>query len=109
MNESIHALHQQLITVHGKLADRLGVTTDREEAEALLREMEEVNFRVMMAGRLLFKQSTASIARQLEGIAEAIAALDEAIADIEKIKEVVRSIGRFLGLVDKALDAIKLT
>ena len=60
MNKEIKKLHQQLIKTHKELSLRLGKTSDIDEADAILREMEEVNFRVMMAGRLLFKETTIS-------------------------------------------------
>ena len=61
VNTGIKALHDDLMAQHKALSDRLSVTTSADDAEAIVREMQEVNFRVMMSGRLLFKQTTAAI------------------------------------------------
>lgn len=108
MNSEILKLHQQLTELHRSLAKRLGKTTDANEAESILREMEEVNFRVMMAGRLLFKETTSAIDGRISTVIEAGTDLDRAIKEIEKVKGLVTAVGKFLSLVDKALDAIKL-
>lgn len=108
MNSETRKLHRQLISTHQNLADRLGKTTDPDEAEAILREMEEINFRVMMAGRILFKETTASIDNRIATVLEAGTDMDNAIKKIEKLKDLVKAVGKFLTIVDKALDAIKL-
>lgn len=107
MNSKIKKLHRQLIKTHHNLAMRLGRTLDPEEAEALLREMDELNFRVMMAGRLLFKATTESIDAGIEGILEASADVDQSIKNIAQVRTLVSTVGTFLGLVDDALDLIK--
>lgn len=108
MNSDIQKLHQQLIKSNQKLARQLGKTRDPVTADALLREMEEVNFRVMMAGRLAFKETTAVIDRQIGSVLAASTELDEAIQDIRNIQRVIGAVGKFLTLVDRVLDAIKL-
>jgi hypothetical protein len=108
MNSEIKKLHDGLIANHRNLAKRLGKTTDIDEAEAILREMEELNFRVMMAGRLLFKETTAAIDRQVATVIEASGELDKSIKEVKKAKELIKAIGKFLTLADKALDAMKL-
>lgn len=108
VNTGIKALHDDLMTQHKALSDRLAVTTSADDAEAIVREMQEVNFRVMMSGSLLFKQTTAAIDTQLQSVIDASADLGKAIAQAEKIKDVIKATSRFLGLVDKVLDKIKL-
>jgi hypothetical protein len=107
-NSEIKKLHKQLMKTHQQLSRRLGQTTDADEAGMLLREMEEVNFRVMMAGRLLFKETTAAIDAQVKKVLEAGAKIDSTIKELEQIKDIVKGVGKFLTLVDKALDAAKL-
>jgi len=107
-NSEIKKLHKQLMKTHRQLSRRLDQTSDADEAGRILREMEEVNFRVMMAGRLLFKETTAAIGAQIAKVLEAGAELDSAIKELERIKDIVKGVGRFLTLVDKALDAAKL-
>lgn len=108
MNRDIQKLHQQLIKSNQKLASQLGKTRDPVIADALLREMEEVNFRVMMAGRMAFKETTAAINRRIGSVLAASTELEEAIRDIGNIQRVIGAVGQFLTQVDKVLDAIKL-
>jgi hypothetical protein len=108
VNPEIKRLHQRLINTHRNLSKRLGKTHDLDEAEAILREMEEVNFRVMMAGRLLFKETTAALDSRIETVISAAADLDETITSIEKCTEMIKAVGKFLAKADKVLDSIKL-
>lgn len=108
MNVEIKKLHGRLIANHRNLAKRLGRTRDPDDAEAVLRELDELNFRVMMAGRLLFKETTAAFDRQVARVVDASAELDQSIKEIEKAKELVKAVGKFLTLADKALDKLKL-
>ncbi|MCU0862998.1 MAG: hypothetical protein MUC36_04325 [Planctomycetes bacterium] len=108
LNAGTKALHDALIARHKALSDRLSVTASLDDADAIVREMQEVNFRVMMSGSLLFKQTTAAIDTQLQSVMDASTDLDEAIAEADKIRDVIKAISKFLGLVDKVLDRIKL-
>jgi hypothetical protein len=108
MNSGIKELHQQLISTHRNLSQRLGRTANLDEADAILREMEEVNFRVMMAGRLLFKQTTATIDTEMKTVVSAAADLDKSIARTETWKDMISKVGEFLTKADKLLDDIKL-
>lgn len=107
-NTKIQELHETLVRTVRKLSQRLGRTSDPEDAEAILREMEEVNFRVMMAGRLLFRETTAHIDRRIDTVLEASTEVDDAIRRIERTREVVKAVGKFLTNVDKVLDAVKV-
>ena len=68
MNTEIKKLHQQLIKTHKELSLHLGKTYDAGEADAILREMNEVNFRAMMAGRLIFKETTENIDKKIDAV-----------------------------------------
>lgn len=108
MNSHIKKLHKQLMKTHQQLSRRLGKVADLQEAEAILLEMEEVNFRVIVAGRLLFQQTTTQINTRIDEVLAAGAEVDAAIKDLERINDVIKGVGKFLTLVDKALDAAKL-
>jgi hypothetical protein len=108
MNSGVKELHKQLIEAHRSLAKRLGKTMDRSEAEDILREMDELNFRVIMAGRLLFHETTARIDRKIGTITEVNANLDERIKRIENIKDLVKTVAQYLADVDDVLDTIKM-
>ena len=107
MNPQLRRLHRRLGKTVQALSTRLGKASDPDEAEAILREMEEVNFRVMMAGRLLFRRTTARIDGQIDRILDSADEVDAAIRSIEETKELIRTTGKFLAAVDKALDAAK--
>ena len=107
MNESVRDLHKRLGKTVAELSKRLGTVTTTEEAEAILREMEEVNFRVTVAGRLLFAETTASLNERIDRVLGAADDVDAEIESLEKVRDVVRAVGSYLGTVDKVLDALK--
>ena len=108
INLETKQLHQSLIAQHQALSNRLSTVTSVDDADAILREMQEINFRVMISGSLLFKQTTTQIDKDLRSVMAASAALETAIAQADKIKDIIKVTSKFLGLVDKVLDRIKL-
>ena len=102
MNTEIKKLHQQLIKTHKELSLHLGKTYDAGEADAILREMNEVNFRAMMAGRLIFKETTENIDKKIAAVMESGADLDQAIGSIDELKDLIKKVGQFLALAEKA-------
>jgi len=101
-------LQKQLKKTHDAIFNRIGKTTDLDEFDALHQELQEVNFRLMTATRLLFKETTASIDNRVDKVLEAGADVDQAIKEVEKTRDVIKAIGKFLTNVDKVLDAIKI-
>jgi hypothetical protein len=108
MNDDIRKLQQTLVKRHQSLSKQLGKTTNPADAQAILLEMQEVNFRVMVAGSLLFKQTSAALDTRIEGVIQASADLDKSLKQLDRINDIIRATSQFLGLVDKVLDAIKL-
>ena len=108
MNIQIWKLHKSLGKTVQNLSKRLGQTSDLEEAEAILREIEEVNFRTMMAGRLLFRRTTDHLNKRIDDLVGANAKVDDEIKKLEKAKDILKSISKFLGKVDDVLDKVKL-
>jgi len=108
LNPDIRSLHQSLIQRHQTLSDLLGQATDIDDARAILGEMQEVSFRIAVAGNLLFKQTTGKIDDSIKSVLEASKAIDASLRQADKIRDVIKATSKFLGLVDKALDAIKL-
>jgi hypothetical protein len=107
MNHEIRQLHQSLGSTVEALSERLGKTTDRSEAEAILREIEEVNFRVMMAGRLLFERSTENLNKQIENLINTNTEIKKDIKKLEKTQDIIKSVSKFLTKADNILDRIK--
>ena len=108
INVETRRLHQSLIAQVQALSARLGDTTDPAEAEALLGEIQQVNFRVMTAGSLLFKQTTAVIDARIADVVAASDDLQASLGQLKRINDLVRATTKFLGAVDKVLGAIKL-
>ncbi len=108
LNSETHQLHNALQTRLQSLSGLLGTTTDPNDAQALLSEMQEVNFRIMRTGSLLFKETTAAIDARIQDVVQASADLDASLKQLTKVNDVIRATSKFLGLVDKVLDKIKL-
>jgi hypothetical protein len=108
INTETKQLHDTLIAQHQALSDRLSTVTSADDADAIVREMQEINFRVMISGSLLFKQTTAQIDDTLQSVVAASADLKTAITQADKIRDLIKATSKFLGLVDKVLDRIKL-
>lgn len=87
---------------------KVGKTSDLKEAEEILREIEKVNFRTMMAGRLLFKRITESINKKIDDLNDSNSKVDDEIKKLEKTRDVVKSTNKLLGSVDSVLAKIKL-
>lgn len=108
INAETKQLHDSLIAQHQALSDKLATVTSADDADAIVREMQEINFRVMISGSLLFKQTTAQIDTSLQSVIAAAADLKTAIAQADKVRDIIKATSKFLGLVDKVLDKIKL-
>lgn len=102
INLETQRLHQSLIAQHQALSNRLSTVTSVDDADAILREMQEINFRVMISGSLLFKQTSAQIDDSLRNVIAASESLNAVIAQASKIIDIIKATSKFLGLVDKA-------
>ncbi|RAK67530.1 hypothetical protein [Phenylobacterium kunshanense] len=107
-NPDLVALQHDLSDVLDDLIDAQERAQTADAVRAIAREIAEVNHRITVAGQLLFKRQTEQITEAVLAIQEERAALDEAIADIEKVGAFIRTVSSFLGLVDQALDLAKL-
>lgn len=107
-NNQTKSLHDSLVLLHQKLSSRLDSAASADEADAIVREMQEISFRVMITGGLLFKKTSQQISNNLQEVVSATDQLKKDISQIKTLKEMVRSTSRLLGLVDKVLDKIKL-
>jgi hypothetical protein len=64
----------------------------------------EVEHRSRMLGRLEFAEATARLSEKVAAVNAARADLDAAIAEIERFRDFLKTVARFLGLVDKVID-----
>jgi 4-hydroxy-3-methylbut-2-en-1-yl diphosphate synthase IspG/GcpE len=106
-NPSLEQLQQTL----GDVADRLRAakagTDDPETIKAINHELIEVNHRITMVGALLFHQQTAAITAAAQKVEAARAGVADAIRKLDKIKNFIKAIAGFLGLVDRVIDLAK--
>ena len=107
MNDDIKKLHETLMAQHQALYEKLDTITDPALAKAIVTELQEILHRVDVLQGLLFKQSSASLVRQVEKVEEADAALADALKSAESAADYITGVSKFLGFVDKAIDLAK--
>lgn len=108
VNAKLKVLQQQLVDFHQVLANQLDKAKTQADGDAILREMQDVNFRVTMCGNLLFKQATDEINAQISAVSDATTTLNKSIAKAANISDLITQVSTFLGGVDKVLVAVKL-
>jgi hypothetical protein len=108
MNEDLQAMHAQLVATVLSLVQAQENATTTAEITALAHEIDEVNHRATMAGKLLFTQKTAALTDAVGLVTKARDEVDKAIADIGELNGFLTTISGFLGLVDKAIDTAKM-
>ena|SRR2546425_6273807 len=107
MNESLRELQKLLAGRVQQLSKTLDDVTKPEEAEAILREMQEFNHRVTIVGQLLFREESEDLDELIEKVRKAKSKVDSAIAEIEELRSSLDVICDFLALVDEAVDLAK--
>lgn len=107
-NESLEALHRALIQLHDQLSNAINQVDDIDAKEAVFREMLEISHRVALIGQLLFKQRTDAMDTALAEIEGAEVELKAAIAQLDAVNDFIKTVTRFLSLVDTVIDIAKL-
>ena len=107
MNDSIRELQKVLFGRVEELSKRLDGVTTAGEAAVIVREMEEFNHRVTLAGQLLFAAQSAGLTQCVDKVRAARAAVDGAIGKIGKVAPALTAISDFLALADEAIDLAK--
>ncbi len=107
MNEKLKTLHDTLLARHQALYDQLDTVTDPELAKTILTEMREILHRVDVVQSLLFRQTTAALSKSIEKVKAADAQLQKSLGNTESAAGYVKSISKFLAVVDKAIDLAK--
>lgn len=108
LNKHLKDLQRALLKQQDVLLSRIYKAATPADADALMREMHEVNFRVMICGSLLFKHTTAELNNDLVAVTDATKQLEQAIKAAESIAAVIDATSKLLGLVDEVLDLVKL-
>ncbi len=86
--------------------EKAALRGDMEAFRAIGNQIEEVGHRIRMLGRVEFADATAALKAKLDPINAARAELKKAIDEIDKLKAFVKSVSKFLALVDKLIDLL---
>lgn len=107
-NEAMRDLQNTLLRQFKRLHDSLDDVTDAERAKAVVREMQEINHRIALAGSLLFAAQAVELDGKVAEIGKATRKVNAAIAKLENVHAFLDAMSEFLGLVDEAIDFAKL-
>lgn len=107
-NKHLKDLQRALLKQQEVLLSRIYKAENPAEADALMREMHEINFRVMICGSLLFKRTSSELEAGLTDVVDATKQLELAIKAAENVTAVIQATSKLLGLVDEVLDLVKL-
>ena len=108
VNPDLKAVHSQLVAMVAELEAAIGQAKTSAQVNAILDEIIEVNARVTVAGRQLFTRQTEEISEAASHVAKAVDETKEAIRRLEGITELIQTVTKFLGLVDKVIATAKL-
>lgn len=101
------ALQKSLGEVADAIYRKVSETSDPDIARALVRELLEVNHRIAINGGLIFHLGTQDLSAAAAGIEAGKAKLLKKIETFRNVDDFIKSISRFLGLVDKLIDLAK--
>lgn len=107
-NSQLQSLQTALVQQHDALLTRLSDTKTEQEMLAISVEMDELYLRIRVCTRLLFRQTSDAIDKSIQEVVKASDELKHSIADVKKLTDLIKGISKFLGLVDKILDKIKV-
>lgn len=108
INADLKTVHTELIGLALKLDTAVGKAATAAEVNAVLDELTEVNARVTIIGRQLFTKQTVAITKAAQHVLDAIDETKKAIKKLDDIKGFIKTVTKFLGLVDKLLGVAKL-
>lgn len=108
INGDLRELHGLLVAQVGALVDRLGKAATTDEVKKIQDEITELNHRVTIVGGLLFTQQTAGITRAMDKVRNAKAEIEAATVEVGSLTDFLKSMSKFLALVDKVIDTAKL-
>ena len=106
MNEDLSKLHDLLSAQHQALYEMMD-TADSDTMDVLMTEMRELRHRIDLVQGLLFRATNQKLSNLVKEIDDANTDLTQALATVTKATNIIKSVGKFLTLVDKALDLAK--
>lgn len=106
-NQEIRALIAELARRSGQLQLALDAARSPEDALALVRELQEVNHRLTIAGSFLFAAQSKELAAKVGEVKAASSRAARSLRTLEHARDAVGALAEFLSLVDEALDLAK--
>ncbi|HTE87890.1 MAG TPA: hypothetical protein VK639_02950 [Terriglobales bacterium] len=107
MNEDLQQLHNLLIAQHQALFAKLDDASDVDEAKMILTEMQEILHRIDVLQGLLFRETTTALRNSLTKVDDANTELTKALKSAGTAADIIKGVGKFLTVVDKAIDLAK--
>ena len=107
MNTSLKKIHDLLVAQVSALSSAMEQTTNPQDANKLLLEMQEVVHRINVSQRLLFVQKSKDLDGYLPKIDSANKSLEDSLGTMKDIDAYVKATVTFLQCVDEAFDFAK--
>jgi hypothetical protein len=96
-------LQQALLAAYDALRSKMLAEKDPATKTELLKQMGEVNHRIVAVGSLVFDEDTKAVTDAVANVEKSRDDLKKAIAEIERLNNVIKTVTAFLGLVDTAI------
>jgi phage shock protein A len=96
-------LHHTLLDVHRELKSKMEAAKATATKKELFKQMNEVGHRITIVGSLVFDEDSKAVSDAVGNVEKSRDDLKKAIAEIEKLNNVIKTVTAFLGLVDTAI------
>src|SRR5438552_1035885 len=103
MNKELQQLHELLIAQHQALFTKLDEASDVDEGKAILSDMQEILHRIDVLQGLLYRETTTALKNSLTKLDDADTELTKALKSAGTAAEIIKGVGKFLTVVDKAI------
>ena len=107
-NKDIQLVQAELIKRFNQLKRQLDDTSNFDDAQTIVREMQEVNHRITLAGSLLFAAQAQSLTDKADDVVKASNQAAKAIRSFQTVRDIMSAITAFLEVVDEAIDLAKM-
>lgn len=102
-NADLQALHRQLTALVARLDLAIDDAPNAAAVRAITEQIAATNARVTAVGRALFANQSERISVAAREVGTIIPRVEEALADLERLDELVANVTGVLKLVDKAV------
>lgn len=102
-NADLQALHRQMVALVARLDLAIDDAPDAAAVRAITEQIAAANARVTAVGRALFARQSERIASAAHDVEAVLPRVEEALADLDRLDELVASVTGVLRLVDRAV------